>query len=108
MWGWGVTLKGLKKVKCLSQGVRTVCLCVPGWICPLVFVGLESRTAWGCCLSARLIGKYSSFFPIRYKKGYTCGKDIDFYLTMVVWQEIIDYNSASGWAVDSTRLWVRF
>jgi len=32
--------------------------------------------------------------PIRYKKGYTCGKDIDFYLAMVVWQEIIDYNSA--------------
>lgn len=42
--------------------------------------------------------------PIRYKKGYTCGKDIDFDLAMVVWQEIIDYNSASGWAVDSTRL----
>lgn len=61
--GRGVTLKGLKKVKCLSQGVRTVCLCVPGWICPLVFVGLESRTAWGCCLSARLIGKYSSLLP---------------------------------------------
>ncbi len=104
-WGWGGTLKGLKKVKCVSAGVFALCAGVgrPGFV-------LWCLWAWRVTLPRDVVCQpdwlanipASSHQPYQIQKGYTSGKNIDFYLAMVEWQEIIDYKS--DWAVDSIRL----